>query len=278
MGAKEFFTAMRLISLAQNGKNADAQTLYDTANLALPLPKFTGIEYPASAQKKPAAMGQQSSTSALTSGSIYSMSNEAKANYEKLWDTLPKNELTLLGGKDAAAFLAKSGQPQETLKQIWRLSDVSQDGMLDLTEFMIAMHLTMLAKKGNAVPNELPQELLSAAKSASIGNVVMSQPPPARQAPPPAAVVAAPVHVAATMVNNNSDDTAMLNRAIHNILAPPAMNIPIQVRIKDWLSPTTISASPAAAVQGVSTAPRRGAADRATRPPMASSQNRDGIW
>lgn len=136
MGSREFFTAMRLISLAQNGKPSDAQTLYDTMNLALPLPKFTGIEYPAQ-QKKPGTMAQQGgSSSALSGGSLYSMSNEAKANYEKLWETLPKNELTLLGGKDAAGFLAKSGQPQETLKQIWRLADVSQDGSFFLFFFL----------------------------------------------------------------------------------------------------------------------------------------------
>lgn len=170
MSSKEFYTAMRLISLAQSGRNADASTLSETSSLSLPPPKFQGIEYP-----RPGPPAKSAST--VSTGGVYSLTSEVRANYEKLWTTLPKNDAGLLEGKEAAQFLAKSGQAQDVLKQIWRLSDISQDGLLDLTEFLIAMHLTMMAKKGNGVPSSLPDELLSSARGG--GGV----PPPVR---PPA--------------------------------------------------------------------------------------------
>jgi len=51
--------------------------------------------------------------------------------------------------------LQKTGLPDETLRQIWDLSDLDRDGRLSLREFVCAMHLASEAKQGRALPTEL---------------------------------------------------------------------------------------------------------------------------
>ncbi|CAI4222913.1 unnamed protein product [Auanema sp. JU1783] len=54
-------------------------------------------------------------------------------------------------------FFRKSGLDTESLSRIWTLSDVNEDGWLDLNEFSMAMHLIVLNVKGEVpIPNVLP--------------------------------------------------------------------------------------------------------------------------
>ena len=46
------------------------------------------------------------------------------------------------------------------LRQVWNLSDIDKDGCLDADEFAVAMHLTMKTKRGQALPETLPPELI----------------------------------------------------------------------------------------------------------------------
>lgn len=45
------------------------------------------------------------------------------------------------------AFFKKSRLDTETLSRIWALSDVNEDGFLNLNEFIMAMHLIVLSVK-----------------------------------------------------------------------------------------------------------------------------------
>ncbi|KAH9261164.1 hypothetical protein BASA81_000868 [Batrachochytrium salamandrivorans] len=162
MTSREFSTAMRLIALAQSGQTINDNTLDSTVGVKSNLPKFSGVELQAPApqpQQQPQQQQQQPP---------YTVTPEARTQYEKLWQGLEKNPHTgLLEGKEAAGFLAKSQQNRDVLRQVWKMSDVTGDGMMDLTEFIIAMHLTMLAKKGFALPQTLPNELLQSAGGGS---------------------------------------------------------------------------------------------------------------
>ena len=61
----------------------------------------------------------------------------------------------------AFSVLQKSGLGVPELRQVWALSDVDGDGMLDLNEFILAMHLTNArVKAGITLPATLPPELL----------------------------------------------------------------------------------------------------------------------
>lgn len=44
-------------------------------------------------------------------------------------------------------FFKKSRLDTETLSRIWSLSDVNEDGFLNLSEFLMAMHLIVLCVK-----------------------------------------------------------------------------------------------------------------------------------
>lgn len=63
--------------------------------------------------------------------------------------------------KVAAAMLAKSGLPRDTLSAIWKLSDQDNDGALNATEFICALQLIDgIRNKQLPLPHTLPFELV----------------------------------------------------------------------------------------------------------------------
>ena len=56
----------------------------------------------------------------------------------------------------AKALLGQSGIPNDVLAKIWALSDMNQDGKLDLEEFVLAMHLVNTKVLGQEIPSEIP--------------------------------------------------------------------------------------------------------------------------
>lgn len=160
---------MRLIALAQAGHAVNDDTLRATEGAYCAPPKFQGVEIATSSSPAsqtptppPPAAAAPGGPSTPTSWAI---PNEQRAGYEKLWNSLQKNPQGMLEGKDAAAFFAKSGQSREVLRNVWQMADFGGDGMMDLPEFLIGMHLTMMAKKGATLPATLPQDLLRSANA-----------------------------------------------------------------------------------------------------------------
>jgi len=70
-----------------------------------------------------------------------------------------------LSGLTAKQIFERAGLPNEVLGRIWGLSDTQGRGMLDVTEFIIAMHLLASYKSGQmrGVPSTLPPGLYEAA-------------------------------------------------------------------------------------------------------------------
>ncbi|CAD6186604.1 unnamed protein product [Caenorhabditis auriculariae] len=61
------------------------------------------------------------------------------------------------GDQRVVEFFKRSALDFASLSKIWSLSDVNEDGWLDLAEFSIAMHLVVLKVKGEVpIPNVLP--------------------------------------------------------------------------------------------------------------------------
>lgn len=48
--------------------------------------------------------------------------------------------------------------------QVWKLSDVDKDGMLDDDEFALAMHLINIKLDGHDLPEDLPSHLIPPSK------------------------------------------------------------------------------------------------------------------
>ncbi|CAJ0939287.1 unnamed protein product, partial [Mesorhabditis belari] len=100
--------------------------------------------------------------------SVYDVTEKQKSYYRKCFLHLMKqtqNSSSLSGalhGSDAKIvdFFRKSGLNDEELSRIWSLSDVNEDGWLDLAEFCTAMHLIVLRVKGELpIPPVLPPVL-----------------------------------------------------------------------------------------------------------------------
>ncbi|KAH8786626.1 hypothetical protein BGZ57DRAFT_940170 [Hyaloscypha finlandica] len=80
----------------------------------------------------------------------------------------------VLPGEQAKQIFERAGLPNEILGRIWNLADTEQKGSLQVTEFVIAMHLLASFKSGQlrALPTLLPAGLYEAA----------ARRPPSRQA------------------------------------------------------------------------------------------------
>ena len=65
-----------------------------------------------------------------------------------------------LSGSQARPIMMKSRLPTSVLSKVWALADVDKDGMLDESEFCLAMYLMDLKIAGHDLPGVLPQCLL----------------------------------------------------------------------------------------------------------------------
>ena len=61
-------------------------------------------------------------------------------------------------------MLIKSKLPFEVLGKIWQLSDIDQDGNLDVDEFAVAMYLCHQAMAGTTIEDRLPSNLIPPSK------------------------------------------------------------------------------------------------------------------
>ncbi|KAJ3127551.1 hypothetical protein HK098_006229 [Nowakowskiella sp. JEL0407] len=87
------------------------------------------------------------------------ISAEEKKQYNTYFDTLDITKSGFISGEQAYGFMTKSKLPNETLGEIWALSDTSQSGKLNREEFAIAMFLIKKVIGGTPLPSTLPPSL-----------------------------------------------------------------------------------------------------------------------
>ncbi|XP_025423267.1 epidermal growth factor receptor substrate 15-like 1 isoform X2 [Sipha flava] len=156
-----FFVALKLISLAQNGRDISMLNITQ--------------------QTPPPNMGEVSKqiTSKLPTNisnmNDWSMKPSEKINYDKLFESLRPVNGTVAGDK-VKGLLIDSKLSVDTLGKIWDLADMDKDGKLDQHEFAVAMHLVYKALEKYAIPSVLPPELLPPTKRKS--SVVANSPVP----------------------------------------------------------------------------------------------------
>ncbi|EFO26740.1 hypothetical protein LOAG_01740 [Loa loa] len=111
---------------------------------------------------------QDKTSSESLADSLYGMSEEQKAYYTKCFNHLMKKTAgysdisgAVCGANEhVVEFFKRSGLDREKLSKIWSLSDVNEDGYLDLNEFSAAMHLIVLHIKGHIpIPDVIPFEI-----------------------------------------------------------------------------------------------------------------------
>ena len=179
-----FGIVLRLIGHYQAGREP-------TAELALrpgPLPKFDNGSAPGISPTiqpppgpPPSALQPQSSGSGPIR--VPPLTPDKAAQYAALFEKSGAQN-GVLPGEQAKQIFERAGLPNEVLGRIWNLADTEQRGSLQVTEFVIAMHLLASFKSGalRALPNILPAGLYEAA----------TRRPPSRQSSSAGAMSAIP--------------------------------------------------------------------------------------
>ncbi|KPI41820.1 putative calcium-binding protein [Cyphellophora attinorum] len=174
--AAGFGVVLRLIGHAQAGRSPTPQLATQVA----PLPRFSGSTASQPAQPVPPPVQQQptgppqSPTGAPIR--VPPLSPDKVAEYSGLFERSDA-ENGMLSGVIAKQIFERARLPNDVLGRIWGLSDTQGRGALDVTEFVIAMHLLASFKSGQmrGVPNTLPPGLYEAA---------LRRPPPVGQRGP----------------------------------------------------------------------------------------------
>ncbi|XP_038606944.1 intersectin-2 isoform X2 [Tachyglossus aculeatus] len=114
-------------------------------------------------------LGSSSSTSSTTSltgnspktgSSDWAVPQPSRLKYRQKFNSIDKAMSGYLSGFQARNALLQSNLSQTQLATIWSLADVDGDGQLKADEFILAMHLTDMAKAGQPLPLTLPPELV----------------------------------------------------------------------------------------------------------------------
>ena len=168
-----------------------------------PLPKFDGgapgSSPIAQAPPGPPPSAIQPQNSGAGPIRVPPLTPEKAAQYATLFDKSGAQN-GVLPGEQAKQIFERAGLPNEVLGRIWNLADTEQKGALQVTEFIIAMHLLASFKTGalRALPTLLPAGLYEAAarrppSRQSSGSGAMSAIPRQFSGPPGAARTGSPL-------------------------------------------------------------------------------------
>ncbi|KAM8786092.1 intersectin-2 isoform 2-T3 [Rhynchonycteris naso] len=144
-----------------------SSTLPHTSSYSMMMGGFGG----ASIQKAQSLidLGSSSSTSSTASlsgnspkagTSEWAVPQASRLKYRQKFNSLDKSMSGYLSGFQARNALLQSNLSQTQLATIWTLADIDGDGQLKAEEFILAMHLTDMAKAGQPLPLTLPPELV----------------------------------------------------------------------------------------------------------------------
>jgi len=170
-----FCQVLRLIGHYQAGRDPAPELAFRPA----PLPKFEGLNVPApsfSPQPTGALPPQTSGSGPIR---VPPLLPAKAAEYAGLFEKSGAVH-GVLSGENAKEIFEKARLPNEVLGRIWNLSDTEQRGALNVTEFIIAMHMLASYRTGNlkALPTALPPGLYEAASRRG-----QLPPPPGRPEP-----------------------------------------------------------------------------------------------
>jgi len=81
-----------------------------------------------------------------------------KPKYDEIFHSL-EQESGKVTGRAAKEEMMKSHLPNKVLGRIWKLADTDNDGLLDIDEWALAMHLIKVKVEGHDIPETLPRHL-----------------------------------------------------------------------------------------------------------------------
>lgn len=153
-----------------------------------PLPRFDGIDMPSATISRGAAPQPPKARNVVPP-----LTPDDRAKYFQTWTSVSQGNDLLIGDR-ARTIFEKANLPVEQLGDIWALTDRTERGALDTTEFIVAMHLIQSVMNGSlkVIPAQLPPALFEAAslgapsaraqrQQASISSIQSDQFPASRQ-------------------------------------------------------------------------------------------------
>lgn len=150
------FMALKLITVAQTGRDV---TLPNALQDFDDLPEMSG-ERPIIRPPSVPPMSQGG-------GGLgpLEIGEEMVAMYQKMFVTVaepgPPGHPMCVPGNKAKGMMLESKLPVEALGRIWDMADTNKDGALDEPEFIIALHLVQIAKRGVPLPPSLPPDFVN---------------------------------------------------------------------------------------------------------------------
>ncbi|KDO34412.1 hypothetical protein SPRG_01548 [Saprolegnia parasitica CBS 223.65] len=151
----DFYVAMRLIAMAQQGQPATHQRFVELAQTPFTVAILQGVPPPA----MPAPP---------SAGPSYAILEDEKAKYNGIFRQYDTDGDGYIQGHEAAALFQMSGLDRERLRTVWTLADRTSDGRLDVTEFYIAMHLIVcVTKRDLPLPSSIPYDMEQSLQSSA---------------------------------------------------------------------------------------------------------------
>lgn len=116
-------------------------------------------------------------------GADWAVAAADKAKFDQFYADLDKSNKGYITGDEAVPFFSQSGLGEDSLAQIWDLSDIKSQGQLTRDEFAVSMHLIKQQRMnpGQPLPKVLPANLIPPSLR------TQARPPPTMSAfdPPP---------------------------------------------------------------------------------------------
>ncbi|XP_077147626.1 intersectin-2 isoform X3 [Ranitomeya variabilis] len=126
----------------------------------------TGMQKTQSLIDLGSSSSNSSSTTSLTGNSPkastqdWAVPQASRLKYRQKFNSLDKAMCGYLTGSQVKSSLVQSSLSHTQLATIWSLADIDRNGKLKADEFVLAMHLTDMAKAGLPLPLTLPPELM----------------------------------------------------------------------------------------------------------------------
>eukprot|EP00485_Elphidium_margaritaceum_P007623 CAMPEP_0202695934 /NCGR_PEP_ID=MMETSP1385-20130828/9359_1 /ASSEMBLY_ACC=CAM_ASM_000861 /TAXON_ID=933848 /ORGANISM="Elphidium margaritaceum" /LENGTH=804 /DNA_ID=CAMNT_0049352019 /DNA_START=48 /DNA_END=2462 /DNA_ORIENTATION=+ len=99
----------------------------------------------------------------IDGGKKWAVSGVQKAKYDTAFYQLQLNS-GKASGQQVMNVMLQSGLQRDTLKKVWDLSDIDQDGNMDHEEFALCQFLIEMANDGVTLPASLPQSFVPPGK------------------------------------------------------------------------------------------------------------------
>ncbi|XP_033111620.1 intersectin-1-like [Anneissia japonica] len=187
MGGMQPMAGMQPMNMSSSFGALPSSGMHMSGSMMQPVPTATksvpimGSPMGMQAGGVPPVVGSPDSRS--RSGSLsaeWAIPHPMKLKYKQMFNQNDRQRKGYLTGVEARAILQKSLLSNVALAEIWRLSDIDNDGKLTSEEFCLAMHLVDVAKSGAPLPKTLPPELIPPSYRRGlppIGNAVGAPPP-----------------------------------------------------------------------------------------------------